>query len=81
MSKRGPCKYCVWLFAGRICSSPEAERLEVSPSGRERLKHCLDNKVKEVITQFNRRIHRVETRIEWSGCFNGESDFSRKRGR
>ena len=79
MSKRGPCKHCAWLFAGTICHSPEAERLEVSPSGRERLKPCLDNKVKEVITQFNRHTHRVETRIEWSGCFTGVSGFSRKR--
>ena len=79
MSKRGPCKYCSWFYCGKICSSPEAKRLEISPSGREKLKYLYGNEVKQLSKQFNQYSHRFEEKIVWKGCFEGESDFSRKR--
>lgn len=75
MSKRGPCKFCIWLRLGKICTSDEAER----PTERGNLKPVKGKEVKLVERFFDRYVKKWYSRIIWKGCFFGRSGFKRVR--
>lgn len=84
MSRRGPCKKCTWLSKGRICRSEKAMKL--TPKGR--LKPFFNEKVKELLQYWDKRLKRMVTKSEYDGCFlctlpgrgaRGVSGFQRRR--